>query len=148
MKLSDSYVTSPLVASPPRPALPRVPPTLNSELRTQSTHRFIHPRTLKLYKLLLVVLGVALWIGCVTFMVEEDAGFPEGSWTYAMNLQDATVGQQFSWCYWKVLRCANEGRPPQLHETNNELTSRTLNRQSHERSRNEPPLPRPRPWSC
>mmetsp|Transcript_20395 Transcript_20395/g.47391 ORF Transcript_20395/g.47391 Transcript_20395/m.47391 type:complete len:855 (-) Transcript_20395:14-2578(-) len=59
--------------------------------------------TLKLYKLLFTVLLIALWVGCIIFMVEEDAEFPEGSWTHYFGLQDAPVGVQFSWCYWKAL---------------------------------------------
>ena len=47
--------------------------------------------TLKLYKLLFTVLLIALWVGCIIFMVEEDAEFPEGSWTHYFGLQVRTT---------------------------------------------------------
>ena len=43
--------------------------------------------TLKLFKLLFTVLLIALWVGCIIFMIEEDAEFPEGSWTHYFGLQ-------------------------------------------------------------
>lgn len=89
------------------------------------------------------MLGIALWIGCITFMVEDNAGFPEGSWAYELNLQDASVGRQFSWCYWKVLRCA-KGGPfnftkqsdlMNVHETNRPSHAQGLGHVDHARAR-------------
>ena len=58
---------------------------------------------LAVWNLLLYLLLLVHWTGCINFMVAWIYDFPEGSWVAEANLVDKPVGTQYSWCFFKGL---------------------------------------------
>jgi len=54
-------------------------------------------------RLWLSLLVLAHWVGCINFMVARLYDFPKQSWVVFAELEDASIGLQYSWCFFKAL---------------------------------------------
>eukprot|EP00049_Salpingoeca_infusionum_P015735 m.308498 g.308498 ORF g.308498 m.308498 type:complete len:1100 (+) comp15940_c0_seq1:550-3849(+) len=70
---------------------------------------------LRMSKLILFMLLMAHWSGCLQFLAVQLAGFPEDSWVAINNLVDSPAATQYTWALFKALShmlCIGYGRYP------------------------------------
>jgi hyperpolarization activated cyclic nucleotide-gated potassium channel 2 len=72
-------------------------------MRTIQEYLNIGSGLLRIINLILVMLLVAHWNGCIQFFIARLEGFPDESWVAINDLQDASPGEQYAWSIFKAL---------------------------------------------
>jgi hyperpolarization activated cyclic nucleotide-gated potassium channel 2 len=72
-------------------------------MRTIQEYLNIGSGLLRIINLILVMLLVAHWNGCIQFFIAQLEGFPDESWVAINDLQDASPGEQYAWSIFKAL---------------------------------------------
>ena len=62
----------------------------------------VSEQTVKLYRLGLVLVLVAHWMGCINYMIVRMFDFPEGSWAENLELIDAPLSVKYQWSILKA----------------------------------------------
>jgi hyperpolarization activated cyclic nucleotide-gated potassium channel 2 len=77
-----------------------------TEVKESIEDRFriqIPEAALILSRLLISLMVLAHWVGCINFMIVRLYGYPEDSWVVFADLEHAQIDVQYSWCFYRAL---------------------------------------------
>lgn len=77
----------------------------------------LNSNTMRIFKLVFLILVFAHFNGCMQFFVAELEGFPEEGWVVRSNLMDASITMQYSYSLFKALshmHCIGYGDGPPI----------------------------------